>query len=119
MGATLVFFVARCIARPRVPSFDDLMLRVAQNLEKILKPPHAVRYIVLGHDHAAGIERMEDAWYVNTGTWVQIFEKRGPISAQEKLTFFRLAWRYEGVPELLRWDDAVGEPASLRLGLIE
>lgn len=119
-GAALVFFVARGIASPVVPSFDDLMPRVAQDLEKILKPPHAVRYIVLGHDHAADIERMKGGtWYVNTGTWVQIFEKKGPISGQEKLTFFRLTWGYEGVPELLRWDDAVGEPVSLRLGLIE
>lgn len=118
-GVVLVFLVTRCIANSRVPSFDDLMLRVARGLEQILKPPHAVRYIVLGHDHAADIEQMEDAWYVNTGTWVQIFEKKGPISGQEKLTFFRLAWGHEGVPELLRWDDAAGEPASLRLGLIE
>jgi UDP-2,3-diacylglucosamine pyrophosphatase LpxH len=119
-GLTVVFFVARSVARSRIPSFDDLMLRVAQDLEGILKPAHAVRYIVLGHDHAADMAQMEgNTWYVNTGTWVQIFEKKGPISAQEKLTFFRLAWGYEGVPELLRWDDAVGEPAQLRLGLIE
>jgi UDP-2,3-diacylglucosamine pyrophosphatase LpxH len=118
-GVAVVFFVARCIVRSRVPSFEDLMLRVAQDLERILKPPHAVRYIVLGHDHAADIERMKNAWYVNTGTWVQIFEKKGPISAQEKPTFFRLAWGYEDVPELLRWDDAIGGPASLRLGLME
>jgi hypothetical protein len=119
-GVALIFLIVRCIASPRVPSFDDLMLRVAQDLEGILKPPHAVRYIVLGHDHAADIAQMEgNTWYVNTGTWVQIFEKKGPISAQEKLTFFRLAWEYEGVPELLLWDDAVGGPAQLKLGLIE
>jgi hypothetical protein len=50
---------------------------------------------------------------------VQVFEKTGPIEGREKLTFFRLAWGYEGVPELLLWDDAVGEPALPRLGLIE
>jgi UDP-2,3-diacylglucosamine pyrophosphatase LpxH len=118
-GATMVLLAARSVARTRIPSFDDLMLRVARRLERILKPSHAVRYIVLGHDHAADIERMEDAWYVNTGAWVQVFEKKGPIEGKEKLTFFRLAWGYEGVPHLLCWDDAVGEPASLKMGLIE
>ncbi len=119
VGAAAVFFAAQRITRLRIPSFDDLMLRVAKNLEHILKPPHAVRYIVVGHDHVADVEWMEDAWYVNTGAWVQVFEKKGPIEGKEKLTFFRLAWGYEGVPQLLRWDDAVGEPASLRMGLVE
>jgi UDP-2,3-diacylglucosamine pyrophosphatase LpxH len=118
-GTAVVLFIVRLVARRRIPSFDDLMLRVARNLEQILEPPHAVRYILLGHDHVANMERMEDAWYVNTGAWVQVFEKKGPIEGREKLTFFRLAWGYEGVPQLLRWDDAVGEPALLRLGLAE
>jgi UDP-2,3-diacylglucosamine pyrophosphatase LpxH len=118
-GAAVVFFAARRIARSIIPSFDDLMLRVAKELEHILKSPHAVRYIVVGHDHVADVERMEDTWYVNTGAWVQVFEKKGPIEGKEKLTFFCLAWGCEDVPQLLRWDDAVGEPASLRMGLIE
>jgi hypothetical protein len=114
-----VLYVVRLIASRRLPSFDDLMFRVAQGLKETLGSEYAVRYIVLGHDHTAAIEPLGDAWYVNTGTWVQIFEQKGPIEAQEKLTFFRLAWEYEGVPELLCWDDAVGEPACLRLGLFE
>jgi UDP-2,3-diacylglucosamine pyrophosphatase LpxH len=118
-GTAVVLAIVRRVASARIPSFDDLMLRVARDLERILKPAHAVRYIVLGHDHAADMERMEEAWYVNVGTWVQIFEKKGPIEAREKLTFFRLAWGYAGVPELLCWDDAVGEPTQLKLGLIE
>jgi UDP-2,3-diacylglucosamine pyrophosphatase LpxH len=118
-GTAVVLFIVRLVARRRIPSFDDLMPRVARDLEEILKSAHAVRYIVLGHDHVADMHRMEDAWYVNTGTWVQVFEKTGPIEGREKLTFFRLAWGYEGVPELLLWDDAVGEPAQLRMGLVE
>jgi len=100
-----------------VHTFDDFLLRVAHDLEEVLDSTHAVPYIVLGHDHQAALERLEQTWYVNTGAWVQIFEKRGPIEGQEKLTFFRLAWGHEGAPELLRWDDAAGAPARLRLGL--
>jgi UDP-2,3-diacylglucosamine pyrophosphatase LpxH len=118
-GTAVVISIVRLVVRRRIPSFDDLMLRVACDLEEKLKPAHAVRYIVLGHDHVATIQKMQDAWYVNTGTWVQTFEKKGPIEGREKLTFFRLTWGYEGVPELLLWDDAVGEPGQLRLGLIE
>jgi len=119
-GVVVILYVVRRIVSHEVPSFDDLMQRVACKLEGILKKRACpVRYVVLGHDHVAAIKKMEDAWYVNTGTWVQVFERRGPIEAREKLTFFRLAWGYEGVPELLRWDDAVGEPAQLRWGLTE
>jgi UDP-2,3-diacylglucosamine pyrophosphatase LpxH len=118
-GVAVALYVARRVVGRKVPSFDDLMLRVARDLEEVLKPAHAVRYIVLGHDHVVAMERMRNAWYVNTGTWVQVFERKGPIEAREKLTFFRLAWGYEGVPELLLWDDAAGEPARLRLGLTD
>ena len=119
LGVAVLLYIVRLVASRRLPSFDDLMFRVAQDLKETLGAEHAARYIVLGHDHTAAIEPMGDAWYVNTGTWVQIFEQRGPIEAREKLTFFRLAWGYEGVPELLCWDDAAGEPACLRLGLLE
>jgi UDP-2,3-diacylglucosamine pyrophosphatase LpxH len=118
-ATAVVLFIVRLVASRRLPSFDDLMPRVARDMEGILSPTHAVRYIILGHDHTADMHRLEDAWYVNTGTWVQIFEKKGPIEGKERLSFFRLPWGYEGVPELLLWDDAIGGPASLRLGLIE
>jgi UDP-2,3-diacylglucosamine pyrophosphatase LpxH len=117
-GGVAILYVARRIVSREVPSFDDLMERVACELKGILKKYTCpVRYVVLGHDHIAAIKKMEDAWYVNTGTWVQIFEWRGPIEGREKLTFFRLACGYEGLPELLCWDDAAGEPGCLRLGL--
>ncbi len=117
LAAAAIAYLLRRFASHRVPTFDDFLLRVAQDLEQALKPTHPVPYIVLGHDHMAAMERLEDAWYVNTGAWVQIFEQKGPIEGREKLTFFRLAWGYTGVPELLRWDDAAGEPARLRFGL--
>ena len=97
--------------------FDDFFQRVAQDLEQTLKPTHSVPYIILGHDHIAAIRKMEEAWYVNTGTWTLIFEQQGPIEGQEKLTFFQHIQGHRGPPELLRWDDAAGEPARLRFGL--
>jgi hypothetical protein len=74
-----------------------------------------VRYIVMGHDHRPAIERLDDAWYVNTGAWVPLYEKEGPIEGREALTFFRLAWDHDGTPELLRWDDAGGAPTRMAL----
>jgi UDP-2,3-diacylglucosamine pyrophosphatase LpxH len=91
------------------------LLEVARELEPILKPAGGVAYIVLGHDHRATIEPLEQAWYVNTGTWVPLYEKEGPIEGREALTFFRLASGHRGPPELLRWDDAGGAPKRLVL----
>ena len=115
--AVMLVHGLRRVLNRNVYTFDDFMLRVARDVEQILHPAHVVRYIVMGHDHQAALERLEQAWYVNTGTWVQVYEKKGPIEGREKLTFFRLAWGYEGTPELLRWDDAAGAPARLMLGL--
>jgi len=113
------FLLRRVLSRRFDSTFDDYLLPAARELEQVLRPAHAVRYIVMGHDHNAALERLERAWYVNTGAWVQIYEKKGPIEGRELLTFFRLAWGYEGTPELLRWDDAAGAPARLTLGLLD
>lgn len=110
-------YALRRVMRGRLHTFDDFMMRVACDIEQVLKPDHSVPYIVLGHDHRAALERLEHAWYVNTGAWVQLYEQNGPIEGRESLTFFRLAWEYDGVPELLRWDDAAGEPERPTLGL--
>jgi UDP-2,3-diacylglucosamine pyrophosphatase LpxH len=118
LAAAVVVYNLRSVVSRHVHTFEDFMLRVAHDLEKILDPD-SVRYIVLGHDHQAALERLDRAWYVNTGTWVQVYEKNGPIEGREKLTFFRLAWGYEGTPELLRWDDGAGAPARLLLGLLD
>lgn len=117
IGAVFAYLLRRFVSRRFSHSFDDLLLRVARDLEQTLKPDHTVPCIVLGHDHRAVLERLEQTWYVNTGAWVQIYERKGPIEGREKLTFLRLAWAYEGAPELLRWDDAAGEPTRLTLGL--
>jgi UDP-2,3-diacylglucosamine pyrophosphatase LpxH len=109
------YFLRRWLSRRFSAAVDDYLLPAARELEKVLKPAHAVRYIVMGHDHKATIERLERAWYVNTGAWVPIYEKEGPIEWRETLTFFRLVWGYEGPPELLCWDDAGGAPTRVVL----
>ncbi|MBN1815454.1 MAG: hypothetical protein JXA14_26715, partial [Anaerolineae bacterium] len=115
-AAALAYFVRRGLKRAFASlSANDYLLNVGRELEQILKPDHAVRYIVLGHDHHATMERLEDAWYVNTGAWVPVYEREGPVEGREELTFFRLAWEHTGTPELLRWDDAAGEPARAML----
>ncbi len=110
-----VSFVRHWLRRRFSTGINDFLLPTARELEQALKPDHAVRYIVMGHDHQANFEQLERAWYVNTGAWVPVYEKEGPIEWREVLTFFRLIWGYEGPPELLRWDDGAGEPARLVL----
>ncbi len=115
-AAVLAYLLRRGLKRSFADLFENnYLLGVARDLEQILKPAHAVRYIVLGHDHRATAERLEQAWYVNTGAWVPVYEEEGPIEGREELSFFRLAWGYEGPPELLRWDDAAGAPARVML----
>ena len=116
MAAALAYFLRRGLKRSLAFLFErDYLLRVARELEQILEPAHVVRYIVMGHNHRVALERLERAWYVNTGAWVPVYEREGPLEGWEALTFFRLAWGYEGVPELLRWDDAASAPARVVL----
>jgi UDP-2,3-diacylglucosamine pyrophosphatase LpxH len=89
------------------------LLSAGMELERILAPTHGVRYILMGHDHCARLERLEHGWYVNTGAWVSLYEEQGPIRGEQKLTFACLPAGHEGPPDLLYWDDAAGEPARL------
>lgn len=115
-AAVVAFFLRRGLKRNLSSLFEgEYLLSVARELERILNPSHPVRYVVLGHNHNAALERMKSAWYVNTGTWVSVYEKEGPLEGKELPTFFRLAWGYEGPPELMYWDDAAGEPARVVL----
>ncbi len=115
-AAVLAYFLRRGLQHGFAYLFEsNCLLRVARELEQILNPAHEVRYIVLGHDHQATVERLEQAWYVNTGAWGPVYKEDGPIEGREELTFFRLAWGYEGTPELLHWDDAAGAPARVML----
>jgi UDP-2,3-diacylglucosamine pyrophosphatase LpxH len=113
-AAVLAYFMRREMKRS-LNVERSYLLEVASGLERILGREYGVRYIVMGHDHRATIERMRRAWYVNTGSWVPIYEEDGPIEGREELTFFRLAWEHEGTPELLRWDGAADAPTRVIL----
>lgn len=115
-AAVLAYSLHRALERCFAYFFGhSYLLGVARELEQILEPAHSVRYIILGHNHQAAVERLERAWYVNTGAWVPVYEREGPVEGREELVFFRLAWEHRGAPELLRWDDAAGAPARAML----
>jgi UDP-2,3-diacylglucosamine pyrophosphatase LpxH len=117
-AAVLAYFLRRALKRTFASLTEgDYLLHVARELERVLRPAHSVHCIVLGHDHRAALEQLEQAWYVNTGAWVPVYEKEGPVEGREELTFFRLAWGHKGAPELLRWDDAANAPVRVILWL--
>jgi UDP-2,3-diacylglucosamine pyrophosphatase LpxH len=93
----------------------DNLADLAYQLEQILAPGQKVPIIALGHYHRPAVERLEDTWYVNTGAWVPIYEREGPVEGREALTFLRDAYGHQGTPELLRWDDAGGAPTRMVL----
>ncbi len=94
---------------------QDYLTEVARELEQILGRVRGVKAIVLGHGHRPTMERLENSWYVNTGTWIPTYEKEGPVEGREALTFLRLPWEHQGAPELLEWDDAGGAPTRVVL----
>lgn len=111
-AAVLAYFLRRGLKRSLASLFESTHLQqVARELVQILQPGHAVRYVVLGHEHQAAVEQLEGAWYANTGAWVPVYEEEGPVEGREDLTFLRMTWGSEGAPELLCWDDGAGEPA--------
>ena len=59
-AAGLAYFLRRGLQRGFAYLFEsNYLLRVARELEQILKPAHEVRYIVLGHNHRATVERLD------------------------------------------------------------
>jgi hypothetical protein len=112
--------LAALLRRQSGESFSRLLERngmfsVASELQRILGSAQSVRIIAMGHNHQPTVERLDDGWYVNTGAWVPLYQREGPIEGREALTFLRLAQDDEGAPELLRWDDAGGAPTRMVL----
>jgi UDP-2,3-diacylglucosamine pyrophosphatase LpxH len=89
------------------------LLKAAAGVERVLASNHRVRIITMGHNHQPTLHRLHDAWYVNTGAWVRLYQREGPVEGREVLTFLRVAETQRGAPELLRWDDAAGAPTRL------
>jgi len=106
---------------------QDYLREAAQELERLLAPEHRVPLIAMGHNHKPTVERLGEAWYVNTGAWVPLYQQdleahaAGPIAGSERLTFLRLGWEQDleahaaGTPELLRWHDAGIAPSKMVL----
>jgi len=114
--AVVSYFLRRELIRTLSPLLEqDYLAEVARELEQILGRVRGVETIVLGHDHRPTMEQLENSWYVNTGTWIPVYEKEGPVEGKEALTFLRIAWTKQTVPELLRWDDAGGAPTRVVL----
>ena len=93
---------------------DDL-LQAASELDQILAREHPVPIIAMGHNHRPSLERLDGTWYVNTGAWVRLYHRHGPIGGREALTFLRVAEVSEEAPALLRWYDTAGAPARMTL----
>lgn len=90
--------ISRLLAR-------NYLAEAAGELEGILEAAGGAALIVMGHDHRLAMERLERAWYVNTGTWTAVYEREGPVEGQEAPTFLRVAGGPGEAPELLRWQD--------------
>lgn len=91
-----------------------------------------VRYLVIGHDHAARSWELENLtrrnmpnyrqWYVNTGSWIPVFSEIDQLERPSaNLTFFRIIpeeirdEHYGDVPQLMRWAPELGEPVLVRM----
>ena len=114
VATVAAYFLRRSTGRGLDALFESRNLeRAAGEVAKALGTEHTVRYIVLGHDHKACLKQLGETWYVNTGAWVPLYDRNGPIEGRERLTFFRLAWTHRGTPELLRWDESAGAPTQM------
>ena len=91
-----------------------------------------VRYLVIGHDHAARSWELANLtrrhvpnyrqWYVNTGSWIPVFSEIDQLERPSaNLTFFRIIpeeisdENNGDVPQLLRWAPELGEPVLVRM----
>lgn len=72
------------------------MPRVARTIRRLVRTP----IVVFGHAHEAAMERAEDGWYFNTGTWVA--ERKEQL--RHAFTHLRIRFGPDGPrPELCQW----------------
>jgi UDP-2,3-diacylglucosamine pyrophosphatase LpxH len=99
----------------RKPRERSALALAAEKLAALLK----VRYVVMGHTHETDIERLKDsAEYFNTGTWTKVFRPNEErlISEESELVFLQGLRRPAGLRmELLKWNDAAGQPRRVKL----
>ena len=88
---------------------------------------HSVPYLVFGHDHHATYEGISTKggtlrnWYVNTGTWVQVYtgEERYRHEIEAHSVFLKIIPGPDTTgkgkaPDLLRWDHEKARPDRLK-----
>ena len=113
------------------------LFRAAERLANLLNERPGtkfgpVRYLVIGHDHAARSWELENLprrhlpnyrqWYVNTGSWIPVFSEIDQLERPSaNLTFFRIIPEEISdedngdVPQLLRWAPELGKPVLVRM----
>jgi UDP-2,3-diacylglucosamine pyrophosphatase LpxH len=93
----------------------------ARGVARILDVP----YVIFGHTHVAYIKPIEKTdpsgpvrqWEVNTGSWTPVFDERMMLrQTGDEFPFVQLITEgtYDPSPELLAWNDGVGEPEKIR-----
>jgi hypothetical protein len=75
----------------------------------------AVKYVVMGHTHYADRQRLntEGAEYLNTGTWITIFNREEELIRNPHT--FPFVEIVGDEANLYQWDDTIGKPRELVL----
>ena len=125
-GSVLLYVLRQFIARRfRHLSEGDYLEQVAEEIAPILERHGlSVPYLVFGHTHNAHISQLPrqpevdfQQWYVNTGTWTQVWsEEQRLVRDSKQFTFFPILRGQEAArPTLWHWNDDGGRPAPVLL----
>jgi len=125
LGGSVVLYILRQFIARRFRSLSegDFLESVAQQIAPILdRHGMGVPYLVFGHTHNAHIRQLPrqpdvpfKQWYVNTGTWTQVWsEELRLIRDSKQFTFFAVLRGQEATPPTLwHWNDDGGRPAPV------
>ena len=124
VGSAVLYVLRRLVAhRIAAESKVDYLLSIAKSIGPILnRHGLEVRYLVFGHTHSADVVKLPrqpelsyDQWYVNTGTWTQVWSEEERLVRDRKQFSFLKVLRDEGLgrPTLLHWNDDGGRPAPV------
>jgi len=125
-GSLVLFLLRRLVARRlRREVEGDYLERVAQRVAEILNQQGlSVPYMVFGHTHNASVVKLTrqpelpyDQWYVNTGTWSQVWSQEQQLVRDSKqFAFFEIARDDPlGRPVLCQWHDDRSRPMPVLL----
>jgi UDP-2,3-diacylglucosamine pyrophosphatase LpxH len=125
-GSLALFLIRRLVARRLHSEAEKNYLTLtAQRIAVILnRHGQAVPYLVFGHTHDTDVVKLArqpdvpyDQWYVNTGTWTQVWSEEQKLVRESKQFAFFEILRDEppGRPTLWQWNDDGGRPAPVLL----